>query len=212
MLQSSAWPRRPIAEAAERSPCTIRSCEWFVSDDTKSEGRHDRTELTGDVVVAAVTAPAEKATLARSVPWVFVYEGTIAKGDALCAALDPGWVVSPGLLRRPGTMIFAHFITHFASVGRTLTAHSAMAKATDDLRRARSLGSAAFLCSDGSNLYAYAWGRPLCVSNVVGAIVVGSPEVMPASHATQHVPNDSLVALQREPQLGWALVQRDDVS
>ncbi len=58
-----------------------RSSEWFVSDDTKSEGPRDRTESTGDVVIAAVTAPAEKATLARSVPWVFVYEKNDASVD-----------------------------------------------------------------------------------------------------------------------------------
>ena len=174
------------------------------SDDANPTQR-DANNSTGELVVAAVTSPKEKATLARSVPWIFVYEGTITAGDALCAALDPGWVVSPGLSRRPGTMVFAHFITYLADVGGRVSADAAMARATRDLRRARTLGSAAFLCSNGSNLYAYAAGRPLRVSNVIDAIVVGSPELMPDAQGTQDVPDASLVALQKRPQLGWAI-------
>jgi hypothetical protein len=80
-----------------------------------------------------------------------------------------------------------------------------MAKAVSDLRRARLLGSAAFICSNGSRLYAYATGRPLRVSHGVGAIVVGSPEIMPDAQSTQDVPDGSLVVLEREPQLGWSI-------
>jgi hypothetical protein len=138
-----------------------------------------------------------------STPSAFAYEGTIDDAYALQTSLDPTWAATTAL-RTPGDLIFAHVFSCMAGIGALYASDVALAHASRGIWRARSLGSASFLYCDGNNLYAYAVGLPLVLMNVAGAIVVGSPEVVPSGAATRSIPNGAVVSMSRRPYLGWS--------
>ena len=179
--------------------------EWTVCTDSFPPSAPITNAWTGDLVVAAATPQKQGAQVARSSGWFFIYEGGIEDVDALCAALEPKWFVRGGYPEDSGKLIFAHVMTNLAEVDSTL-ADQAMARVAIDLHRARSLGPAAFLCSNGTKLYAYAAGHPLLFSNSADAILIGSSEVLPRGPTTRELSDGSLVALARSPQLGWSIL------
>lgn len=165
--------------------------------------------LEGGVVVGAVTGPGAKPCGMEGSPWAFVYEGTIADADALRAALDPSWVVY-GALETPGDFVFVHLLKYLAQVGPFVSTDLAMVRATCGLWRARALGALAFVCSDGRSLYAYALGRSLALAHLRGAVVVGSPEMLPEDVTTETIVSGELVSLWREPLRRWSVLVTPD--
>jgi len=183
------------------------SSEWALFD-TANPSSSPGGEMTGDLFLAASTpgASTHGACMLHASPWHFAYEGTIADCEALRHALDPNWVLRDELPCTAGQLIFAHLMTLLGKGGAAFTSDVAMAKAASNLHRARLLGSAAFLCADGMNLYAYSLGGGLLFKNVSDAILVGSPDVIDAGPATRPLQDGALVALAKRPQLGWAVL------
>jgi hypothetical protein len=158
--------------------------------------------VRGNVFVGAMTGAGDEPCLRLGTPAAFAFEGTVENVGALQAALDPAWAVHPSL-RTGGDLVFAHVLAYMAGVGALYPRTVALAHATQDLWRARRLGATSFLYADGDHLYAYAAGLPLVVSNLPAALVVGSPEIVPAGPSVFEVPAGALVSMSRRPQLGW---------
>jgi hypothetical protein len=142
-------------------------------------------------------------------PWSFAYDGTITDVDGLRAALDPLWMVQSSL-GIAGDLIFVHVLRHLAHVGPQISADLAMIRATRGMRLARTLGTLAFVCSDGTALYAFALGAPLALARLGGAIAIGSPELIPRHAVLEEVSSGELVLLQREPLQGWCVLVAPD--
>ena len=159
-------------------------------------------EACGEVVVEAAAPVGAEPCLRLGTPWVVAYEGTIGDVVALQAALDPTWAGNPAL-QTPGDLICAHVFTYLAGVGALYASDVALAHASRGIRRARRLGSAAFLCSNGDRLYACASGLPLVIASLAGAMVVGSPDILP-SGAALSLPDGAVVSLSRHPHLAWS--------
>jgi hypothetical protein len=157
----------------------------------------------GDVFVGAMAEARYDPCLRLGAAAAFAYEGRIENLGALQAALDPAWDVHPAL-RTAGDVIFTHLLRYLAGAGAVYARRVALAHATQDLWRARRLGAASFLCAEGDDLYAYAAGTPLLVSHLAGALVVGSPELVPAGSDVFAVPSGALLSMSRRPQLGWS--------
>ncbi len=155
-----------------------------------------------DFLVAAI-APLGREPFARLGHSAFAYEGTIDNADALQGALDPTWAANAAL-RTPGDLIFAHIFSYMAGVGALYTRDVALAHASREIWRARNLGSASFIYSDGESMYAYSVGSPLVLLNLAGAIVVGSPDVVPSGPGVQSIPSGAVVSVSRRPHLGWS--------
>jgi hypothetical protein len=145
----------------------------------------------------------------ESSAWAFVYRGTITDADALRAALDPTWTVNAALAT-VGDLVFVHLLTHLASVGPRTSSDLAMIRAAQGLGLARALGALAFVCSDGRRLYAYGLGTQLALSRVTGAVVVGSPDLVPESATIETVISGELVSLWREPLSKWSVLVTPD--
>jgi hypothetical protein len=161
--------------------------------------------VEGPAVVCSVTAPGARSYGMEGPPWSFVYDGTITNLDGLRAALDPVWVVHDSL-GRAGDLIFVHVLKHLARVGPHASADSAMVRATRGLRLARALGTLAFVCSDGSSLYAFGLGGPLALTRLGDAIAVGSRELLPRDAEVDRVASGELVVLRREPLCQWSVL------
>ncbi|WP_394842312.1 hypothetical protein LZC95_35215 [Pendulispora brunnea] len=186
-----------------------RSSDWTTLG-AEAASHLQARELTGDVFVATLPAVGDDCPLGgcmlQTSSWHFAYEGAIGDGDALRRALDPMWCPPDVPPNGPGELIFALILSHIVREGAAITADVAMAKAAADLHRARSLGPVAFICANGTNLYAYSFGRKLAFKNVPEAIVVGSPEVLAEGPTTRRLQDGALVVLAKRPHLGWAIL------
>jgi len=161
--------------------------------------------LDGHVVIGSVTTPHVEPYTMEGNPWVFTYEGTISDGEAMRAAIDPAWIVY-GPLQKPGDYLFVHLLKHLARVGPFVSSDLAMIRATSELWLAGTLGELAFVCSDGNKMYAYALGRSLAVAHLRGAVVVGTPDLLPEGVTIETVISGELVSIGREPLRRWSVL------
>jgi len=160
-------------------------------------------QIRSDVVIAAISPVGREPFARLGTPWAFAFEGSIDDVDALQAALDPSWAASPAL-RTAGDLMFVHVFTYMAGVGALYASDIALAHASRDIWRARGLGSASFLCSNGDRLYAYAAGLPLMLTHLPGAIVVGSPDMVPEGSGARSLPGGTVASISRRPHLSWS--------
>ncbi|WP_394831301.1 class II glutamine amidotransferase [Pendulispora rubella] len=169
--------------------------EWTVSSDDIRHSSFPASAVTGHVIIAATNAPDGEIRMMRASPWLFVYEGSIADNDALCAALDVAWFARRGSFRSPSELLFRHIMAYLPAIETPSTRGAAMACITEDLHRVRSLGTLSFLCSNGASLYAYASGRALAFSNDADAMWVGSPGAVSPEPTVEQLPDGVFLAL-----------------
>ena len=182
--------------------------DWTIYAEGLPLAPAEMSAVTGELIIAGAAPRQGSIRVARSSSWFFIYEGTIVNVDALCAAIHPTWLVRGGHTQSATSLLFAHLMARLAEADSDSDAATdeAMRAAAADLHRAGSLGSAAFLCSNGARLYAYAAGHRLVVSSVADAILVGSPEVLPPRSTTRELSDGSMVSVAKLPQLGWSIL------
>ena len=203
-----SW-RLPAFHGGKGAVAVHRSAERWVLLSSKTMVQPGERQAQGEVILGAISPMGSEPLVRLGTPWAFAYEGSIQDADALQAALDPACSANAAL-RTPGDLIFAHVVTYMAGVGALYASSVALAHASRGIWRARRLGAASFLYSDGDCLYAYSVDLPLAMANLSDAIVVGSPDAIPASFATRKVPNGAVVSVSRRPHLGWSITFSDD--
>lgn len=159
-------------------------------------------EEVSDLLVASAGESEEAATLITAGRLVLSYDGTL-DAAALERILNPSSGVRDRT-RSAAAVILMHVLRYVSR--ESMTTDAALANVAFDLRRARALGSAAFVCSDGRTLYAYAMGHTLRVALRAGAIVIGSPAAVPSGSAVRALPNETMIACRREPRLRWSVI------
>jgi hypothetical protein len=204
ILQNAAesW-RLPVFHGGKGAVAVHPSSEKWILLSSETMVQPAERQAHGDVVLGTISPIGREQLVRFGTHWAFAYEGSIHDADALQAALDPAWTANPAL-RTPGDLIFAHVVTYMAGVGALYASSVALAHASRDIWRARRLGAASFLYSDGDCLYGYSVDLPLAMANLADAIVVGSPDVIPAGFAIRIIPNGAVVSISRRPHLGWS--------
>lgn len=158
-----------------------------------------------DLLVASAGQRDDAATLITAGPLAISYDGTL-DAAALERILVPSSVGAADTMRSPAAVILSRLLRYLSS--EALTTDAALANVAFDLRRARALGSAAFVCSDGKTLYAYAMACTLRIASHADAIVIASPEALPSGGAVRELPDETLIACKREPRLRWSVILR----
>lgn len=205
IVQNAAETWRLPAFRGGKGAFAIRTSpeRWAMLSSAAAAGVAEQ-HVHGDLCVGTIT-PLGSEPLGRvGTPGAFAYEGSIDDAGALQEALDPSWAAHPSL-RNPGDLVFAHICTYVAGVGALYARDVALAHATRALWRARRLGSSSFLYSDGANLYAYAAGRPLALCELPDALIVASPEIVPAGFAVRGIRDGAVVSMSRRPHLSWSV-------
>jgi hypothetical protein len=200
--RAESW-RLPLFQGGKGAVAVHPSSERWMLFSSESTVQPTERQAHGDVILGAISPIGSEPLVRLGTSWAFAYEGSIRNADALQAALDPAWEANP-TFRTPGDLIFAHVVTYMAGVGALYASGVALAHTSRAIWRARGLGAASFLYSDGDCLYAYAVDLPLALANLPDAIVVGSPDVIPAGFPSRSIPNGAVVSISRRPHLGWS--------
>ncbi len=119
--------------------------------------------VSSDLLIACAGEPENRPTMLTAGQLVIGYYGTL-DAAALADVLDRT-AAAASVLGAEG-VILVHIVRYRAS--EALTTEAAFATVAYDLRRARRLSSAAFVCSDGHAIYAFAMGLSLRIARARG--------------------------------------------